>query len=85
MTDVDRCVKSSYLSYYSIMKREFGTTISRLTVSKLKLVLERIEDIEYRYSENTTTRLKLEALKLVIEAEIRDQQGDDFDFSDLFN
>ncbi len=67
------------------MKREFGTTISRLSVSKLKIVLERIEDIEYRYSENTTTRLKLEALKIIIEKEIREQEGDDFDFSDLFN
>lgn len=85
LLDIDRCVKSSSLTYYSLMKREFGTTISRLTVSKLKLVLERIEDMEYKYSENSTTRLKLEALKLVIEAEIRDQQGDDFDFSDLFN
>ena len=67
------------------MKREFGTTISRLSVSKLKIVLERIEDIEYRYSENTTTRLKLEALKIIIEKEIREQEGDDFDFSDLFD
>ncbi len=85
LLDIDRCIKSSSLTYYSLMKREFETTISRLSVSKLKIVLERIEDIEYRYSENTTTRLKLEALKIIIEKEIREQEGDDFDFSDLFD
>ena len=84
-SDLDRCVKLSYLTYYSLMSREYGYTISKLSVSKLKIVIERIEDIENKYSESSTIRLKLEALKLVIEKEIRKQEGDGFDFEDLFN
>ena len=83
--DLDRCVKSSYFTYYSLMNREYGYTISKLSISKLKTIIERIKDIEDKYSINSAILLKLEALKLVIEVEIRKQEGDDFDFEDLFN